>query len=180
VEIFSSIWVQLEKHTLRQEVPPATTDTHDDLQETHDNSQEAPNVPQEAPNVMTLSWRDLQFDAEADTQVENHFCGNLDKDPSKPSRAVLFQLLLKEKVASGRLIIDGIVDGVPVIVRAQSGTVDGRPPAFRSRGHRRQVAVAVAVAVAIEAALLDVLPVTIAVPAARTGFSHSNPARGGG
>jgi hypothetical protein len=142
VELFSSIWVQAETHTLRQEVPPATTDTPDDLQETPDDPQEAPNDLQEVPNdlqeshVMTFSWRDIQFDAEADTQVENHFCGKSDKDPSKTSRAVLFQLLLKEKVASGRLVIDGIVDGVPVIVRGQSWNVDpgaadgGRPSAF--------------------------------------------------
>jgi hypothetical protein len=103
-------------------------------QETREESQEAPNVPQGA---MTLTWRDLTFDAEADAQVENHFCGNSDKDPTKPSRAVLFQLLLKEKVASGRLVLDDFVDGVPVIVRGKSD--DERPPpsrrpsAFRSR-----------------------------------------------
>jgi hypothetical protein len=39
VDILSSIWVQPEKHTLRQEVPTAITDTRDDLQETHDDSQ---------------------------------------------------------------------------------------------------------------------------------------------
>jgi hypothetical protein len=132
--ILNAIWVQPEKHTLRQEVPTAITD---DLQETHDDSQEAPDVPQdtrdvpqearEVPQVaMTHTWRDLGYDAEADILVENHFCGNSGKDPTKPSRAVLLQLLLKEKVASGRLVIDEIVEGVPVIVRGKSD--DGRAP----------------------------------------------------
>jgi hypothetical protein len=52
---------------------------------------------------MTFSWRDLSFDEEADAHVEAHFCrrGSSDKAPIKPSRAVLLQLLLKEKVALG-------------------------------------------------------------------------------
>jgi hypothetical protein len=119
VEYLSAIWVQPETPTLRQEVPSATTDAPDDLQET-------PNNLQETHNDMTFSWRDLSFNEEADTQVEAHFCGKSEKDPSKPSRAILLQLLLKEKVASGRLVIDGFVDGIPVIVRGgrSPGDVD--------------------------------------------------------
>jgi hypothetical protein len=80
----------------------------DDLQEKHDDSKEAPNVPQEAREVpqearevpqvaMTHSWRDLGYDAEADSLVENYFCSLYppSKEPAKPSRAVLLKLLLK-------------------------------------------------------------------------------------
>jgi hypothetical protein len=114
VEYLSAIWVQPETPTLRQEVPSAHTDAPDDLQET-------PNNLQETHGDMTFSWRDLPFDEEADAHVEAHFCGrgSSDKDPAKPSRAVLLQLLLKEKVASGRLVIDRIDDGIPILIRGR-------------------------------------------------------------
>jgi hypothetical protein len=123
VEYFSAIWVQPETPILRQEVPSIPTEAPDILQEMPNNLQETPNIMQE---TQEYSWRDLQFDEEADAQVETHFCGKSDKDPTKPSRAVLLQLLLKEKVASGRLVIDGIVDGIPVIIRGgrSPGDVD--------------------------------------------------------
>jgi hypothetical protein len=114
VEYFSAIWVQPETPILRQEVPSIPTEAPDIPQEMPNNLQETPNIMQE---TQEYSWRDLQFDEEADAQVETHFCSKSDKDPSKPSRAVLLQLLLKEKVASGRLVIDGIVDGILVIIR---------------------------------------------------------------
>jgi hypothetical protein len=70
---------------------------------------------------MTISWRDLSYDEDADAHVEAHFCGrgSSDKDPTKPSRSILLQLLLKEKVASGKLIIDRINDGIPIIIRGR-------------------------------------------------------------
>jgi hypothetical protein len=71
---------------------------------------------------MTLLWRDLSYDDDADAHIEAHFCGRVlsDKDPTKPSRSVLLQLLLKEKVASSKLIIDRIDDGVPIIIRGKA------------------------------------------------------------
>jgi hypothetical protein len=96
VEYFSAIWVQPETPILRQEVPSAPREAPDDLQETPNNLQETPNNLQETHGDMTFSWRDLPFDKEADAHVEAHFCGrgSSDKDPTKPSRAVLLQLLL--------------------------------------------------------------------------------------
>jgi hypothetical protein len=107
---------------LWQEVPSIPTEAPDILQEMPNNLQETPNIMQETQEYL---WRDLQFNEEADTQVETHFCGKLDKDPSKPSRAVLLQLLLKEKVASSRLVIDWFVNGIPVIIRGIRGRSRG-------------------------------------------------------
>jgi hypothetical protein len=77
---------------------------------------ETPIFRQETP-VMTLSWRDLSYDEDADAHIKAYFCGrgSLEKYPTKHLRSVLLQLLLKEKVASGKLIIDRINDGVPII-----------------------------------------------------------------
>jgi hypothetical protein len=93
VEYFSAIWVQRETPILRQEVPSTPTEAPDILQEMPNNLQETPNIMQETQDT-TFSWRDLQFNEEADAQVETHFCWTSDKDPTKPSRAVLLQLLL--------------------------------------------------------------------------------------
>jgi hypothetical protein len=77
-------------------------------------------------------WRDLSFDKEANTQLLEHFCrrGTLEKDPTKPGKSALLQLLLKNMVASGELVIDRIEDGVPIL----------------SRGHVAQVSADVAAA----------------------------------
>jgi hypothetical protein len=92
VEYLSSIIFQQETPIIRQEAPE-NLQPHDDLQGTR--------VTQD--NVMTLSWRDLSYDEDADAHILDHFCrrGLSDKDPTKPSRSVLLQLLLKEKVTSG-------------------------------------------------------------------------------
>jgi hypothetical protein len=64
-------------------------------------------------------WRDLSFDEEANTQLLEHFCrrGTSEKDPTKPGKLVLLQLLVKNMVASGKLVIDRIEDGVPILSR---------------------------------------------------------------
>jgi hypothetical protein len=82
---------------------------------------ETPILRQETP-VMTLSWRDLSYDEDADAHILDHFCrrGLLDKDPTKPSRSVLLQLLLKEKVEKGQLVIDRFEDGVPILFRGRA------------------------------------------------------------
>jgi hypothetical protein len=112
VEYLSSIIFQPETPILRQEAPKNLEDTHDDLQGTRDDMQD---------NVMTLSWRDLSYDKDADAHLLDHFCrrGTSDKDPTKPSRSFL-GLLLKEKDASGELVIDGFEDGVPILIRGRA------------------------------------------------------------
>jgi hypothetical protein len=73
-----------------------------------------------------FSWRDLCFDAEVNTQLLDHFCKrSLDKDLSKPSRNALLQLLLKNMVASGELIVDRIEEGVPILCRGDAIHVTG-------------------------------------------------------
>jgi hypothetical protein len=74
VEYLSSIIFQPETPILRQEAPENLQDTHDDLQGTRDNTQD---------NVMTLSWRDLSYDEDADTHLLDHFCrgGNVKQGP---------------------------------------------------------------------------------------------------
>jgi hypothetical protein len=56
------------------------------------------------------------------TLLIDHFCrrGTSDKDPSKPARSVLLQLLLKDKVASGKLVIDRFEEGIPILIRGSS------------------------------------------------------------
>jgi hypothetical protein len=71
---------------------------------------------------MTFSWRDLSYDEDAKAHLIDHFCrrGTSDKDPTKPARSVLLQLLLKEKVASGELVIDGFKEGIPILIRGRA------------------------------------------------------------
>jgi hypothetical protein len=82
---------------------------------------ETPILRQETP-IMMLSWRDLSYDKDAGAHIEDHFCrrGSSDKDLTKPSRSILLQLLLKDKVTSGKLIIDRFEDGVPIIIRGRA------------------------------------------------------------
>jgi hypothetical protein len=105
-----------------QEVP-------DDLQETPDNPQEEVNDLQGNSQVRQVDFkmteysrRDLSFDEEANTHLLEHFCtrGTSEKDPTKPGKTALFQLLLKYMVASGKLVIDRIEDGVPILSRGNA------------------------------------------------------------
>jgi hypothetical protein len=113
VDYLSSIIFQPETPILLQEAPENLQDKHDDLQGTRDNTQD---------KEMTFLWRDLSYDEDANAHLIDHFCrrGTSDKDPTKPSRSVLLQLLLKEKVASGELIIDGFKEGIPILIRARA------------------------------------------------------------
>jgi hypothetical protein len=71
-------------------------------------------------------WRDLPFDTEVNTQLLDHFCKrSSDMDPSKPSRSALLQLLLKNMVALGKLIVDRIEEGVPILCRGDATHVTG-------------------------------------------------------
>jgi hypothetical protein len=74
-----------------------------------------------------LSWKDLPFDADVNNQLLDHFCRrSSDKDPSKPSRSALLQLLLKYMVTSGDLIFDAInEEGVPILRRGDATHVAG-------------------------------------------------------
>jgi hypothetical protein len=71
---------------------------------------------------MTFSWRDLSYDKDANAHLIDHLCrrGTSEKDPTKPSRSVLLQLLLKEKVPSGKLIIYGFEEGIPILIRPRA------------------------------------------------------------
>jgi hypothetical protein len=56
--------------------------------------------------------------------------GNVGQGPTKPARSVLLQLLLKEKVASGELVIDGYEEGIPILIRGRGQVSEdiGRSP----------------------------------------------------
>jgi hypothetical protein len=136
-----------EAPDVTQETSNDQQDTPDVPQETPDNLQETPDVPQATPDVQQenfndrqgisqvrqvdikmakFSWRDLPFDAEVNTQLLDHFCRrSSDKNPSKPSRLALLQLLLKNMVASGKLIVDAIEEGVPILRRGDATHVTG-------------------------------------------------------
>jgi hypothetical protein len=106
-------------------VPSAPTDAPDNLKETPNNLQETHDDTQEnsqVGNKMTFSWRDLSYDVDANTLLIDHFCrrGTSDKEPSKPPRSVLLQLLLKDKVASGELVIDRFEEGIPILIRGRA------------------------------------------------------------
>jgi hypothetical protein len=60
-------------------------------------------------------------------QLLDHFCrrGTSDKDPSKPARSALLQLLLKNMVASGEQIVYRIEEGVPILRRGDATHVTG-------------------------------------------------------
>jgi hypothetical protein len=106
----------------RQEAPHVPADAPDvsqevpeDLQETSDNPQEEVNNRQGNSQVWQVdlkmaeySWRDFPFDAETNSHLLEHFCrrGTLEKDPTKPGKMALFQLLLKYITASGKLVSD--------------------------------------------------------------------------
>jgi hypothetical protein len=131
----SAIWVQPETPILRQEVPHDPADAPDELQEMPDDLQETPDDlqeyvdnPQDTSQVRQVdykmtkySWRDLSFDKEANTQLLEHFCrrGTSEKDPTKPGKSALLQLLLKNMVPSGELVIDRSEEGVPILSRGQ-------------------------------------------------------------
>jgi hypothetical protein len=110
---------------VQQETPDNLQETPHVPQETPDNLQETPDDQQENVNdiidikMAKFSWRDQPFDAEVNTQLLVHFCKRCsDKDPSKPSRSALLQLLLKYMVAAGELIVDRInEEGVPILPR---------------------------------------------------------------
>jgi hypothetical protein len=132
VDILSNFFVKPETVTndLQEELddPQGTPNVPQETREVPQEPREVPQVTREVQQVaMSHTWRDLGYDAEADSSVENYLC-NLyppSKEPSKPSRAVLLKLLLKEKVASGRLVVAEIVDGVPIVVRGGQSD-DGR------------------------------------------------------
>jgi hypothetical protein len=75
--------------------------------------------------MTTYSWRDLTFDEDANTHLLDHFCrrGTSDKDPSKPARSALLQLILKNIVASGKLVIDRFEEGIPILSRGHGALV---------------------------------------------------------
>jgi hypothetical protein len=114
-----------------QEAPDNLQETPDDLQETPDDLQETPDDPQDTSQVgnkMTkYSWRDLSFNEDANTHLLDHFCrrGTSDTDPSKPARSALLQLLLKNMVPSGELIVDRIEEGIPILRRGDTTHVNG-------------------------------------------------------
>jgi hypothetical protein len=137
---YISAIVRWEAPDVMQETPNDLQDTPDVTQEKPDDPQEAPLVPQETPDdqqenvnditdikMAKLSRRDLPFDEEVNNQLLDHFCRrSSDKDPSKPSRLVLLQLLLKYMVASGELIVDAIKEeGVPILCRGDATHVAG-------------------------------------------------------
>jgi hypothetical protein len=133
VEYLSSIWVQPETPILWQEAPHDPADAPDNLQEAPDDLQEDVNDTQGTSQVLQVDykitkylWRDLSFDEEANTQLLEHFCrrGTSEKDPTKPGKSVLFQLLVKNMVASGELVIDRIKDGVPILSRGNVAHAD--------------------------------------------------------
>jgi hypothetical protein len=72
-------------------------------------------------------WKDLPFDADVKNQLLDRFCRkSSDKDPSKPSRSALLQLLLKYMITSGYLIFDAInEEGVPILRRGEATHVAG-------------------------------------------------------
>jgi hypothetical protein len=132
----SSIWVQPETPLLRQEAPHVPADAPDVTPEVPDNLQETSVDPQEDVNnwqgksqvqqvdlkMTEHSWRDLPFDEEANAHLLEHFCrrGTSEKDPTKPGKTDLFQIMLKYMVALGELVIDRFEDGVPILSRGNA------------------------------------------------------------
>jgi hypothetical protein len=154
-----SVWVQPETPLLRQEAPNFPANAPDvaqevpgDLQETSDNPQEDVNDRQGDSQVRLVDikmaeylWRDLPFDEEANAHLLDHFCRRgLEKDPRKPGKTSLFQILLKYMVALGDLIIDRFKEGVPILSRGEGNAhVTSRQPVKtsqpgRSRPRRRR------------------------------------------
>jgi hypothetical protein len=130
----SSIWVQPKTPLLRQEAPHIPSDAPDVAQEVPDNLQDTSDDPQKDVNdrqgdcqvrqvdikMAKYSCRDLPFDKEANAHLLDHFCRRCsEKDPTKPGKMALFQLLLKYMVASGDLIIDRFEEGVPILSREE-------------------------------------------------------------
>jgi hypothetical protein len=106
------------------DAPQVHSDAPDNRQETPDNPQETVDDPQGTCQVRQVdmteySWRNLSFDEEADTCLLEHFCkrGTSEKDPTKTGKPAFFGLLLKYMVASGKLVIERIEDGVPILRR---------------------------------------------------------------
>jgi hypothetical protein len=152
-KFLSAIWVAEAPDT-----PNVTQDAPNNLKDTPNGLQEAPHVPQEMPdnlqetlddqqenvndiNMAKPSWKDLPFDTDVKNQLLDHFCRrSSDKDPSKPSRSALLQLLLKYMVTSGDLIFDAInEEGVPILSRGEATHVTGMSrPTSRSRPNGRQ------------------------------------------
>jgi hypothetical protein len=65
----------------------------------------------------------LPFDKEANAHLLDHFCRRgSEKNPTKPGKTALFQLLLKYMVASGNLVIDRFEEGVPILSRGEGNT----------------------------------------------------------
>jgi hypothetical protein len=80
---------------------------------------EAPDVTQDAPN-------DLQDTPDVPQLLDHFGRRSSDKDPSKPSRSALLQLLLNYMVTSGNLIFDAInEEGVPILRRGDTTHVAG-------------------------------------------------------
>jgi hypothetical protein len=104
-------------------VPHVPQERPDNLQETPDDQQENDIID---IKMAKLLWRDLPFDADLNNQLLDHFCRrSSDKDPSKPSRSALLQLL-KYMVTSGDLIVDAInEEGVPILCRGDATHVAG-------------------------------------------------------
>jgi hypothetical protein len=153
----SAIWVA-EAPDVTQDAPDNLQDTPDVPQETPNGLKEAPHVPQETPddlqetldnqqeNVNDIkmakpSWKDLPFDVDVNNQLLDHFCRrSSDKDPSKPSRLALPQLLLKYMVTSGNLIFDAInKEGVPILRRGDATNVAGDVTADLTLAPKREM-----------------------------------------
>jgi hypothetical protein len=131
---YLSAIVGWEAPEVTQETPDDLQDTPDVPQETSDDLQETPDIQQKIVNdrqvdikMAKFSWRDLPFDAEVNNQLLEHFCRrSSDKDPSKPSRSALLQLLLKNMVTKGELIVEAInEEGVPILRRGDANHVAG-------------------------------------------------------
>jgi hypothetical protein len=128
LEFSAKLWNTFPRFSSRQEVPSALTDAPDDLQDMPDGLQETLDDTQDnsqVGNKMTFSWRDLSYNEDVNTLLLDHFCrrGTSDKDPSKPARSALLQLVLKNMVASGKLVIIRFDDGAPILIRGHGAHV---------------------------------------------------------
>jgi hypothetical protein len=89
-------------------------------------------------------WRNLTLDEEVDNHLLDHFCkrGISEKDPTKPGKPALFDLLLKYMVASGDFDIERIEEGVPIFSRGHDQPTSGQvqPSALQETDNNLRVA----------------------------------------
>jgi hypothetical protein len=145
VSKYLSAIVGWEAPNVTQDMPDDLQETPDVTQETPDDLQETPNVPQETPENLqetptssrktsttgrasaksgrlTSKWQSYRGGTCLLTRCKR----SSDKDPSKPSRSALLQLLLKYMVAAGKLIVDQInEEGVQILCRGDTTHVTG-------------------------------------------------------